>query len=263
MENESEMIRQHMDETRTALADKIEMLEHQVVDTVQAASTAVAETVGSVKDIVHDSLQTVKDSVHESVETVKDTFDLQRQMDRRPWTMFAGAAALGYLGAYLLRGVNGRDARISAIGESMALAIKAHAAASRNGAPEERHAAASAATHEPAAATFSAPETPSWLSHLGDTFHAEISQVKRLAVGTLFGVVRDIVTKALPEHMERQVGEIVNGITVKLGGQPIEGRILPERSWVERSGKNGNQEDRGDHEQTGSSPFSPSVLKRV
>ena len=100
MENECEVIRQQMDETRTAMTDKIETLEQQVVDTVQAASAAVSETV-----------QTVKDSVHETVETVKDTFDLPRQVERRPWTMMAGATALGYLGGYLLNRTNGREAR--------------------------------------------------------------------------------------------------------------------------------------------------------
>jgi ElaB/YqjD/DUF883 family membrane-anchored ribosome-binding protein len=231
MENESEMIRQQMDETRTALTDKIEMLEHQLVETVQAASTSVVETVGSVKEIAHDSLQTVKDSVHETLETVKDAFDLQRQVNQRPWTMFAGATALGYLGGCLLRGRNGRERRTSGIGENRAPAITAHTAGSRNGAAEGRD------------ATLSAAEQPSWLSQQGDTFHSEISQLKGLAVGTLLGIVRDIVTKNVPEHMERKVEEIVNGVTVKLGGQPIAGRILSERSRIKGFGKNGNKED--------------------
>jgi hypothetical protein len=127
------------------------------------------------------------------------------------------------------------------MGESRALAIEARTAASRNGAQEGRDARA----HKSDAATFSAAEEPSWLSQQGDTFHAEISQLKLLAVGTLLGIVRDIVAKAVPQHMERQVEEIVNGITVKLGGQPQGGRILPERSRIEEIGKNGNQEDCG------------------
>src|ERR1051325_11639391 len=226
MENESEVIRQQMDETRAALTDKIETLEHQVVDTVQAASTAVSETVGSVKEIVHDSLQTVKDSVHDTVESVKDTFDLPSQVDRRPWTMFAGATALGYLGGYLLSGTKERECRESEKRDSLALAIKARAAMSGNGAAKARDAATSATAHEPAAA----PEKPTWLAGVGDTFHDEISQLEKLAVGTLLGLIRDIVTKAVPENMERQVGDIVDGVTIKLGGQPLDGRILPEPS---------------------------------
>lgn len=245
MENQSEMIRQQMNKTRTALTDKIEMLESQVVETVQTASTAVAETVGSVKEIVHDSLQTVKDSVHETVDTVRDTFDLSRQVDRRPWTMCAGATALGYLGGYLLRGSDRREAVIGGIGENIALAIKAHTPESRNGAAKGHGAVAGAQTHESDPPSFSALKKQSLLSNLGSTFHAEIAQLKGLAVGTLLGIVRDLVSDAMPEHMERQVGEIVNGITVKLGGKPIEGRILPVRSRIEEVGKKTKQEVSG------------------
>jgi ElaB/YqjD/DUF883 family membrane-anchored ribosome-binding protein len=245
MENESEMIRQQMDETRTSMTDKIEMLEHQVVDTVQAASTAVAETVASVKEIVHDSLQTVKDSMHETVESVKDTSDLKRQVERRPWTMFAGATALGYLGSYLLRDSNGRAAGTRGISESRALALKAHTAVSHNGAMEGRNGAASTARHEIDAPLFSTPEKPSWLSDLGDTFHTEISQLKGLAVGVLVGIVRDIVMEAAPEHMGPHMKEIADGIAVKLGGRPIKGHIFPERPKMEEIRKHRNEQECG------------------
>jgi ElaB/YqjD/DUF883 family membrane-anchored ribosome-binding protein len=238
VENESEVIRQQMDETRAAMSDKIETLENQVVDTVQAATAAVSETVGSVKDIVHDSLQTVKDSVQDTVESVKDTFDLPRQVNRRPWTMFAGAAALGYLGGYLLSGSNGSHAGRSEKSDSVGLAVRAHTAMKGNGASRSRNAAASAATQE----SETAEDKPTWVSGLGDTFHDEIAQLEGLAIGTLLGLVRDIVTKAVPEHMERQVEEIVDGITVKLGGKPLDGRILPEPSRVDGFAKNGKQE---------------------
>ena len=204
MENKCAVIRQQMDETRTAMTDKIETLEHQVVGKVQAASAAVSETV-----------QTVKDSVQETVATVKDTFDLPRQVDRRPWTMFAGATALGYLGGYLLSRTNGKQARISAVSQHMVPTL-----VSGHGAPDGR---------EPAS-TVRVAEKPGWVSLLDDKFHAEIVQLQGLAVGTLLGLVRDIVTNAAPQPMERQVKEIVNGITVKLGGQVLEGRIVAAAS---------------------------------
>jgi hypothetical protein len=177
--------------------------------------------------------------------------------------MFAGATALGYLGGELLRGGNGREARRIGISESMARTVKAHTATSCNGALERDDAGASVATYASDDATFSAAAKPNWLSHLGDTFQAEISQLKGLAVGTLLGMVRDIVAKAVPVPMERQVEELVNGITAKLGGQPLDGRILPERSKFEGLSTNGNQEDRGHHEETESSEFSPGVLTSV
>ena len=157
MENECEVIRQQMDETRSAMTDKMETLEHQVVESVQAASAAVSETV-----------QTVRDSVHETVETVKDTFDLPRQVDRRPWTMMAAATALGYLGGYLLSRTNGRVGRIIEKIDSMPPAVDAPTPANGNDTPTRHIPAASAATQRADAAA----EKTSWR----DTFHTEITQ---------------------------------------------------------------------------------------
>jgi hypothetical protein len=234
MENESEVIRQQMDETRAAMTDKIESLENQVVDTVQSASTAVSDTVGSVREIMHDT-----------VESVRDTFDLPRQVDRRPWTMVAGASVLGYLGAYLLSGNKGAKARSNEISECVARAMKEHLALNGNGAPTGDNAVASAAPHQAIVAPSAAPDKPRWVSNLGNTFHAEISELESLAVGTLLGIVRDLVGDAVPEPMEHQVEKFVDGITVKLGGKPVDGRILPERPRTDGCSKYGHQEAGG------------------
>ena len=137
-----------------------------------------------------------------------------------------------------MSGSHGSQAGRSEKSESVGLAVRAHTAVKGNGAARNRNAAASTATHESDAAA----EKPNWVAGLGDTFHDEISQLEGLAIGTLLGIVRDIVTKAVPEHMESQVEEFVNGITVKLGGTPIEGRILPEPSRMDEYAKNGKQE---------------------
>ena len=245
MANEPEMIRQQMDDTRTALTDKLEVLEQQVKDTVQGASSAVTETVGSVQDMVQDTVQTVKDSMHETVESVKDTLNIKNQVDRRPWTMLAGATALGFLGGYLLPGRGSGQARGSSRGASSAPAVRAQPAWARNGMPAEQHAVADERTNGRDAAANSAPDEPGWIANLGDTFQAEISQLKGLAIGTLLGIVRDIVVESVSEPLERQVEEVINGITVKLGGQLIRDRILPERSESESAEKTSPQEDHG------------------
>ncbi len=107
MENEPEVIRQQMDETRTALADKLEKLEQQVVGTVHDASEAVNETVGSVKEAVHETVQTVKESVHETMHSVKEVFDIRHQAAVRPWMMMTGAVGLGFLGGLLAHRISG------------------------------------------------------------------------------------------------------------------------------------------------------------
>lgn len=220
MENKSKMMRQQMNETRSDLTHKLQMLEHRVVDTAGAACTVVGETVGTVKEIVHDSLQTVKESVHENVETVMDAFDLQRQVDQRPWVTLAGATALGYLGGYLLCSGNRKETTSSGLSPSATPAIIAHAAASLDGGGERREPAVSSTVHQPAAAAPFSSEA-SWLSRLGATFHEEISELKALAVGTLFGIVRDIAVEKAPAAVEGQMGQLIDSITVKLGGRPI------------------------------------------
>src|SRR5262249_60811224 len=92
VENKPEVIRQQMQETRTALTEKLEALEHQVVETVQGARSAVTDTVESVRGAVHDT-----------VCTVKETFDLNRQVERHPWAMVGGSFALGYVSGRLLK----------------------------------------------------------------------------------------------------------------------------------------------------------------
>src|SRR5262245_38479035 len=102
MVDEPEVIREQMNETRTNLTEKIDLLERHLVDTVQGTSAAVAETVDSVKESVDETVQAVKESVRETVSSVKETFDLARQVERRPWTIMAGAVAVGFLGGRLL-----------------------------------------------------------------------------------------------------------------------------------------------------------------
>jgi hypothetical protein len=92
MDNQPEVTREDLDETRASLSEKLETLEQQVVHSVHGATNAVNETVASVKDAVHDT-----------VATVKETFDLPLQVRRRPWVMVGGSIALGYFGCYLLR----------------------------------------------------------------------------------------------------------------------------------------------------------------
>ena len=48
MDNESEVARQKMEDTRSSLQDKLETLEQHVVDTVQGAADAAASPSGAI-----------------------------------------------------------------------------------------------------------------------------------------------------------------------------------------------------------------------
>src|SRR5262249_31653769 len=180
MADEPEVIRQQMEQTRTALTEKLETLEQQVVGTVQGATTAVAETVENVKDAVQQTVDTVKDSVQETVETVKETFDLARQGDRHPWLMLGGSAAVGELGAYLLRESSSTKAGPGRFGtESPPRAVwstpQSNGGLSNGGLRDYPSALDERAS--------SASSRSSWLGTLSETYGEEIGKLKGLALG--------------------------------------------------------------------------------
>jgi len=210
------MIREQMADTRTALTEKLETLEQKVTDTVKEATAAVSDTVSSIKESVTDTVSTVKDSVQNTVtavkdsvqggvDTVKDWLDIPAHVDQRPWLMMGGSVLLGYCVGRVLSKTAG----------SSFPAKPADAARSEAGNGSRLHHATNGGTrgkrrHEPTSGA-------SWLSDLGP----EIEKLKGLAVGTLLGTVREMIVKAVPEHMGQQLKEVVDNVTTKLGGHPI------------------------------------------
>lgn len=225
-DEQPEVIRQQMEETRASLTDKLESLENQVVGTMQDATTAVTETVENVKEAFADTVETVKGTVRDTVESVKETFDLPRQVDRHPWLMVGGSVAVGFLCGRLVGGRASPGGALHGPAYSPMRPIR----------PEgERYAAESARVHHPVA------EAPArgWLSSLGDTFGGEIDKLKGLAIGTGLGVVREMISKNVPDQLSERLTEVIDDITRKLGGQPVQG--LMARDEEDRStGHTGN-----------------------
>jgi hypothetical protein len=212
MVDHPEMIRQQMEETRSKLADKLEALENQVSDTVQSTTAAVTETVEAVKDTV----ESVSATVQETVETVGQTFDLWGQTDRHPWVVFGGSVALGYLAAQLFD-------RASANGKE------------KHGPSPSWDALAKSAQHPREEAPRQSPEPsvpPADRSESSENgkkswFWDEMNRVKKLAVGSLMGVVRDLAATGLPGPLGQRVAEEVDHLTPSLGGETIRGPVLP------------------------------------
>jgi ElaB/YqjD/DUF883 family membrane-anchored ribosome-binding protein len=232
MENDPEMIRKQMAETRTSLTQKLESLEQKVVDTVEGASCAVNQTVDNVKGAVHETVTTVKDSVRETVGSVRDAFDISRHVENRPWTMMAGAVAVGFLGGYMLHRSSTRERETREPERRRLGGRLSESDGARRGALNGWHAADG--PESPDSKPAPRDEEPGVLSKMGGTFEKELGQLKGLAIGAMFGMIRDLAQDSVPAALEQQVGEVMDGITEKLGGQAIHGRLLtrPEPSHV-------------------------------
>ncbi len=209
MANEPEVIRQQMEETRTALSEKLETLEQQMVQTVQGATTAVAETVENVKEAVQETVESVKGGVQQTVESVKNTFDLPLQVERHPWGMMAGAMAAGFLTGWLVERRSGAEGRLGSLSYPEPTTLASQTNGGLRG----------SRIHEQTSG-------PSWLSQISETFGSELGKVKGLAIGTLFGLLRDRLAEAVPEHYKDEMVNMVNRLTTKLGGEPIEGPVM-------------------------------------
>jgi ElaB/YqjD/DUF883 family membrane-anchored ribosome-binding protein len=75
----------HILETRNAISQKIEILEHRIQETVEGTKSTVEEMVDRVKDAADDF-----------VDRTKQTFDPTYQVHQHPWAMVGGAILVGY-----------------------------------------------------------------------------------------------------------------------------------------------------------------------
>jgi len=213
MDKEEEQLQLQMAETRASLTEKLETLEQKVVGTVEEATTAVHETVGAIKESVQDTVTTVNETVKESVETVKDWFDISGHVREHPWAMVGGSVAVGYcLGAMIGK------AQASAAYVPMPSASYRTENYSNGGYREE--------TPRPAATPAAAPApTPSSVKSMLSTWGPEIDKLKGLALGVLFGTVREMIATSVSQSVSGHVGEqlkdVFDSVTKKMGGEPI------------------------------------------
>src|SRR5262249_45841309 len=93
MDQEPDVIKEQMAETRVSLTDKIEKLEdslketvettlHTATNTVENVTEKVEQTVATVKEAVEGSLEAVTETVQETVESVKEVFNLRHHVQR-------------------------------------------------------------------------------------------------------------------------------------------------------------------------------------
>jgi len=205
MEDEPEVIRQRMEETRTSLSEKLDALESKITGTAVGATEAVTETVETVKESVQESVAAVTGAVQDTVQSIRDTFDISRQFDRHPWLMLGGSVLLGYIGGRLLgprgSGASLEDIRLRSGGAPMA--------GDASGA-----ASASAPSYATSAASPAREQEPSVVSEA-------LGALKGVAVGAMMGLLRDMAAEALPENLKDTVTQTINNLTDKLGGKTL------------------------------------------
>lgn len=235
MEDESEVIRQQMTDSRTALTEKLEALEQKVTGTVEATTSAINDTmaavtgtVESVKDNVAGTVEAVKDSVGNAVESVRHSLDVSRHTENYPWLMFGGAVAVGFAVGALLPSPR-------RTGSSRGLVHSAWDAVAGGGVPHGHTTSDRQLSEGMAAAARPLPQAPpaptsasngasqGWLGGLGAAFGPEFDKLKGLALGLVMGAARDLITASVPPAVRGQVGEVVNNVTRKLGGEPTRG----------------------------------------
>jgi len=233
MENEPEVIRQQMEETRSSLQDKLEVLEQQVIntmqeanqtveavkDTVEAVKDSVQDTVQTVKETMHGTVESVKDSVHDTVESVKETLDIERQVRAHPWTMMAGATVFGFVAAKVLDHLLAPPS----VAAKMAMAPQVppfYGVASLSGPARSYREQTNGGPSPPR------PPQSSWWTKLAQSYSAEIEKAKALAISAAGGIARDLVNQSVSPPIGEKINEIVDSVTAKLGGQPLQGSIL-------------------------------------
>jgi ElaB/YqjD/DUF883 family membrane-anchored ribosome-binding protein len=216
MADEPEVIKHQIDETASSLKEKVELLEEQVLGTVKGTTEAVTDTVENVKETVAETIETVKETVQETVQTVKRTFDLRYQTQQHPWLMMGGSVVAGFTAGKLLGRWTGYEAEAT---NGRYHAASASAPVS-GGYPETPSSYMRAPSQEAAPGS-----QPGIFSKLTNMLGPEIAKVKQTAIGTIFGLLRDMAKQHLPATLASKVDEVMDSVTTKLGGEPIAGPV--------------------------------------
>lgn len=254
MAEEPEVIQKELDETRHALAEKLEQIGEKISGTVETVSETVAgvtETVTNVTESLGDTVQNVAESVSGTVESVKETvatvgekaqetveavkqaFNLPDQVRAHPWLCVGGSVAVGFVAGRLIL------PRFSSHTQEAQSFVRGNGYYAEPQAEEPRPSYDYRRESTSSTSESTLGKAGSWLSSLVQNFGPELNKLKELALGTLFGVTRDVVARSVPESIKEQVQGVFNDVTEKVGGKPIQGSVLDE-SNEESSSQHGD-----------------------
>ncbi|HXG17773.1 MAG TPA: hypothetical protein VNN62_01695 [Methylomirabilota bacterium] len=219
--------RHDIEETRASMIEKLELLEERVRETVESAKSTVDDIMENVKETVDDTVgavkgtvdeakstvenivENVKDTVNDTVTRVKHTFDLQYQMETRPWLMLGVSAAFGYL-------LGSLGARSAPPRETAGRYASGAEALQRSG----YYAAAAGA--KPYSGYPTADSPSSRRSGFLGQFQEEFDMIKIAVMGAMMSSLRDMVKQSMPSGAP-QLEKAINSAATKLGAGPLEG----------------------------------------
>jgi ElaB/YqjD/DUF883 family membrane-anchored ribosome-binding protein len=246
LEQSIEETRQDIEDKRASMSEKLELLEERVRDTLEETRSAVEgivenvketvdETVGAVKETVEGARSTVdnlvenvKGTMDDTATLVKKSFDLNYQVDQRPWLMVGGSVLVGYfLGSWMYRDSSyqrGYSEREYSSNEDNVL----YTAPVRNGASfDDLEESVDAqknrdVSNKYQASVKSASHAKShlWSNFLGP-FQEEWDALKGVALGTLMGTLRTMVRQNMPT-VAPKLEQAINSAAAKLGAEPID-----------------------------------------
>jgi len=211
VDNELEVIRDEMEQTRANLADKLGALETQVRETVSGATEAVNSTVEGVKDVVS--------SVSDTVESVTDTFNVSKQVEQHPWLALGAAVAAGFVAAQVI-GRSSQPAPAPAPEPQSwpNLEVKSQSEAE---APRQAEVRQQPAEEKKESGSI-LPSLDSLLPDMTKVMNTMVAGVGGLAVGSLMGVIRELAVNGLPPEWKDEVTNLVNQVTTQLGGKTLD-----------------------------------------
>jgi uncharacterized membrane protein len=106
-----------IEDTRTVMTEKIDMIEGRVHETMEGTKATIGnvmdkakgvqETIEDAKATIDSLLETIKHTMEETIERVKYTATLVEQVDQNPWIMFGSAVLTGYVLSGLSQGRSG------------------------------------------------------------------------------------------------------------------------------------------------------------
>jgi ElaB/YqjD/DUF883 family membrane-anchored ribosome-binding protein len=229
VDNELEVIRDQMELKRASLASKLDALEDQVLDTVHEVTNTVSSTV---KDVT-DTVGTVTDDIKESVQAVKESLNVSEKVRQYPWIALGGAFATGFVGGLML---GPSSSKREPTGES----------SSRHDTNGKSAANGAAFAQTPAKASGESAPSSGLTSHLGAAAAEALETVKSMAVGTLLGVLSEVVNDALPQSLKEEADKLFVDLNSRLGGKELHKLHLFSDSSNPNDSSKGERYDDGD-----------------